>query len=116
MSNVEFDSFKFSTEPVAQGAWDAHGGLKGNHSKNFEAVDKPIAGLLKDLKRRGLLDSTIVIFASEFGRTPGTQGADGRDHHIYGFSVWMAGGGIKGGSFTAKPTKSDFTRSRIDTT
>lgn len=79
------------------GAWDAHGGLKTNHTNNFKAVDKPIAGLLKDLKQRGLLDSTIVLFASEFGRTPGTQGADGRDHHIYGFSVWMAGGGIKGG-------------------
>jgi hypothetical protein len=79
------------------GAWDAHGGLKANHENNFKAVDKPIAGLLKDLKQRGLLESTIVLFASEFGRTPGTQGADGRDHHIYGFSVWMAGGGIKGG-------------------
>ena len=79
------------------GAWDAHSGLKANHERNFKAVDKPIAGLLKDLKRRGLLDSTIVLFASEFGRTPGSQGADGRDHHIYGFSVWMAGGGIKGG-------------------
>lgn len=79
------------------GAWDAHGGLKGNHERNFKAVDKPIAGLLKDLKQRGLLDSTLVLFASEFGRTPGTQGSDGRDHHIYGFSVWMAGGGIKGG-------------------
>jgi hypothetical protein len=79
------------------GAWDAHGGLKANHTSNFKAVDKPIAGLLTDLKRRGLLDSTIVLFASEFGRTPGTQGADGRDHHIFGFSVWMAGGGIKGG-------------------
>ncbi|MFM9959761.1 MAG: DUF1501 domain-containing protein [Planctomycetaceae bacterium] len=79
------------------GVWDAHGGLKANHSRNFKAVDKPIAGLLKDLKQRGLLDSTLVLFASEFGRTPGTQGADGRDHHIYGFSVWMAGGGIQGG-------------------
>ena len=79
------------------GAWDAHGGLKANHEKNFKAVDKPVAGLLKDLKQRGLLDETLVIFASEFGRTPGSQGADGRDHHIYGFSVWMAGGGIKGG-------------------
>ena len=56
-------------------------------------MDKPIAGLLKDLKRRGLLDETIVLFASEFGRTPGTQGSDGRDHHIYGFSVFMAGMG-----------------------
>lgn len=79
------------------GVWDAHSGLKTNHEKNFKAVDKPIAGLLQDLKRRGLLDSTIVLFASEFGRTPGTQGSDGRDHHIYGFSVWMAGGGIQGG-------------------
>ena len=71
---------------------------KAIYSGNFKAVDKPIAGLLKDSgSGRGLLDSTIVIFASEFGRTPGTQGADGRDHHIYGFSVWMAGGGIKGG-------------------
>ncbi len=79
------------------GAWDAHGGLKTNHGNNCRAVDKPIAGLLKDLKQRGLLDETIVLFASEFGRTPGSQGSDGRDHHIYGFSVWMAGGGIKGG-------------------
>ena len=60
-------------------------------------VDKPIAGLLTDLKRRGLLDDTIVVWATEFGRTPVRQGADGRDHHNYGFSVWMAGGGIKGG-------------------
>ncbi len=79
------------------GKWDAHGGLKANHSANFKAVDKPIAGLLRDLKQRGLLDSTIVIFATEFGRTPASQGTDGRDHHPYGFSVWMAGGGIKGG-------------------
>lgn len=79
------------------GVWDAHGGLKANHERNFKAVDKPIAGLLKDLKQRGLLDSTIVLFASEFGRTPGSQGSDGRDHHIFGFSVWMAGGGVKGG-------------------
>jgi hypothetical protein len=79
------------------GAWDAHGGLKANHANNCRAVDRPIAGLLKDLKRRGLLDDTLVVFGTEFGRTPGTQGSDGRDHHIYGFSVWMAGGGVKGG-------------------
>ena len=71
--------------------------LKANHETNFKAVDKPVAGLLKDLKQRGLLESTIVIFATEFGRTPASQGTDGRDHHPYGFSVWMAGGGIKGG-------------------
>ena len=79
------------------GVWDAHGGLKANHERNFRAVDKPIGGLLRDLKQRGLLDSTLVLFASEFGRTPGTQGSDGRDHHIYGFSVWLAGGGVRGG-------------------
>jgi hypothetical protein len=79
------------------GAWDAHGGLKANHARNCGQVDQPIAGLLKDLKRRGLLKETLVVFATEFGRTPGSQGADGRDHHIYGFSVWLAGGGVKGG-------------------
>lgn len=79
------------------GVWDAHSSLKHNHEVNFKAVDKPVAGLLKDLKQRGLLDSTIVIFATEFGRTPASQGTDGRDHHPYGFSVWMAGGGIKRG-------------------
>lgn len=79
------------------GAWDAHSGLKANHSSLALAVDQPIGGLLADLNRRGLLEETLVVFATEFGRTPGSQGADGRDHHIYGFSVWMAGGGIKGG-------------------
>jgi len=79
------------------GAWDAHGALKGNHQGNALAVDQPIGALLEDLSRRGLLDETLVVFATEFGRTPGSQGSDGRDHHIFGFSVWMAGGGIKGG-------------------
>jgi uncharacterized protein (DUF1501 family) len=82
----------------AAGAWDSHAGLKTNHGKLAAQVDKPIAGLLQDLKQRGLLHDTLVVFATEFGRTPGTQGADGRDHHPYGFSVWMAGGGIKGGT------------------
>jgi uncharacterized protein (DUF1501 family) len=79
------------------GAWDAHSGLKGNHEKLSRAVDQPTGALLEDLARRGLLDDTLVVFATEFGRTPGSQGSDGRDHHIYGFSVWMAGGGIRGG-------------------
>lgn len=79
------------------GAWDAHGGLKNNHTTLCAQVDKPIAGLLRDLKQRGLLDETIVVLGTEFGRTPGAQGSDGRDHHPYGFSVMMAGGGIKGG-------------------
>ncbi len=82
----------------AAGEWDAHGGLKANHEKLSAQVDKPIAGLLKDLKARGMLEDTLVVFGTEFGRTPGSQGADGRDHHPYGFSVWMAGGGIKGGT------------------
>jgi hypothetical protein len=79
------------------GGWDAHGKLKQNHGSNCARVDRPIAGLLKDLKQRGLLDETIVVWATEFGRTPGAENADGRDHHPYGFSVWLAGGGIKGG-------------------
>ncbi|MSR59128.1 MAG: DUF1501 domain-containing protein [Planctomycetaceae bacterium] len=79
------------------GAWDAHSALKANHSTLCAQVDKPFAGLLKDLKQRGLLDETIVVLGTEFGRTPGAQGGDGRDHHPYGFSVVMAGGGIKGG-------------------
>ena len=82
----------------AAGAWDAHKGLKANHTKLAAQVDLPIAGLLKDLKQRGMLDETLVVFATEFGRTPGSQGADGRDHHPFGFSVWMAGGGITGGT------------------
>jgi Protein of unknown function (DUF1501) len=90
------------------GVWDAHGGLKANHSTNCKAVDQPIAGLLKDLKRTGLLKETIVVFASEFGRTPGTQGSDGRDHHIFGFSVWMAGGGLKAGIVHGKTDEIGF--------
>jgi hypothetical protein len=79
------------------GAWDAHGGLKAGHTKLAAEVDKPTAGLLRDLKQRGLLEDTIVCWGSEFGRTPGAQGSDGRDHHPYGFTAWLAGGGVKGG-------------------
>jgi len=78
-------------------AWDAHKDLKKNHSGLAAKVDKPIAGPLKDLKQRGLLDETIVVWATEFGRTPGAEASNGRDHHPFGFSVWMAGGGIKPG-------------------
>jgi hypothetical protein len=80
------------------GSWDAHGSLRQNHTSQCRQVDRPIAGLIKDLKRRGLLDETLIVWATEFGRTPGAEGGDGRDHHPYGFSVWMAGGGIKGGT------------------
>jgi hypothetical protein len=88
------------TMPVYPGdpdSWDAHGGLKKNHEANARAVDQPTAALLRDLKARGLLDSTLVVFAGEFGRTPFAQGADGRDHNPFGFSVWLAGGGVNGG-------------------
>jgi hypothetical protein len=81
----------------AAGAWDSHSNLQTSHANLSGQVDRPVAGLLKDLKQRGLLEETIVVFATEFGRTPGSQGANGRDHHPYGFSVWMAGGGLKGG-------------------
>jgi len=77
--------------------WDAHSALQKNHSTRCKAVDRPIAGLIKDLKRQGMLDETLVVWATEFGRTPGAEKSDGRDHHPYGFSVWMAGGGLKGG-------------------
>jgi len=78
--------------------WDQHSQLKKGHEQNAAAVDQPIAGLLRDLKSRGLLESTLVVFAGEFGRTPFAQGADGRDHNPFGFSVWFAGGGVKGGT------------------
>jgi len=79
------------------GGWDAHSKLRQNHQANCEAVDGPIAGLIQDLKQRGMLDETLVVWATEFGRTPGAENSDGRDHHPYGFSVWLAGGGVKGG-------------------
>jgi Protein of unknown function (DUF1501) len=79
------------------GAWDSHGQLRAGHSSLCKQVDQPIGGLLLDLKRRGLLDETLVVWATEFGRTPGSQNGDGRDHHPFGFSIWMAGGGVKGG-------------------
>ena len=78
------------------GEWDAHSDIKANHGKLAQQVDAPIAGLLKDLKQRGMLDETLVVFGTEFGRTPGAEGT-GRDHHPQGFSAWLAGGGIKGG-------------------
>lgn len=78
--------------------WDQHRDLKGGHSRNALAVDQPISALIQDLKSRGLLDSTLIVFCGEFGRTPFAQGKNGRDHNPQGFSMWMAGGGIKGGT------------------
>lgn len=87
------------TIPMVDGyqRWDAHGGLVKNHGDNARAVDQPIAGLLADLDQRGLLDSTLVVWSGEFGRTPFAQGSDGRDHNEFGFSAWMAGGGVRPG-------------------
>jgi hypothetical protein len=77
--------------------WDQHGGLAAELPNNCAATDKPIAGLLKDLKSRGMLDDTLVIWGGEFGRTPTTEGKDGREHHPFGFTMWLAGGGVRGG-------------------
>ena len=78
--------------------WDQHSDLKGGHEKNALATDLPVAGLLTDLQARGLLEETLVIWGGEFGRTPAREGtANGRDHHPYGFTMWLAGGGVKGG-------------------
>jgi hypothetical protein len=77
--------------------WDAHSKIESNHSGLCRATDKPIAGLLKDLKSRGLLDETLVVWGGEFGRTPQSEKGDGRDHNPWGFTMWMAGGGVKGG-------------------
>lgn len=87
------------TIPMVDGysRWDAHGNIAHNHGINARAVDQPIAGLLRDLRSRGLLDETLVLWAGEFGRTPFAQGSDGRDHNEHGFSVWMAGGGVRPG-------------------
>jgi hypothetical protein len=77
--------------------WDQHGGLTKELPNNCVATDKPVAGLLKDLKARGLLEDTLVVWGGEFGRTPTAEGTDGREHHPFGFTMWLAGGGIKSG-------------------
>src|SRR5205085_2000950 len=78
------------------GAWDAHSEIKANHGQLATQIDKPIAGLIKDLKQRGMLDDTMVVIGTEFGRTPGAEGT-GRDHHPQGFCAVTAGGGLKRG-------------------
>jgi Protein of unknown function (DUF1501) len=83
---------------VGADRWDQHSDLKSGHERNARATDKPIAALLADLKARGLFESTLVVWAGEFGRTPMAQGTDGRDHNPYGFTIWLAGAGIKGGT------------------
>jgi hypothetical protein len=87
--------------PSPYGVWDSHQKLKENHTKLCATIDLPVAGLIADLKERGLLDETLVVFCTEFGRTPGLEqragGIDGRDHHPNGFTIWLAGGGVKRG-------------------
>lgn len=82
---------------VGRDRWDQHGDLKGGHTHNARAVDQPIAALLADLEQRGLLQETLVVWAGEFGRTPFSQGDNGRDHNPFGYSIWLAGGGVQGG-------------------
>ncbi len=93
-AGVRFVQVNFS---YPRNYWDAHGDLRNNHTSNAAKVDQPVAALLQDLKTRGLLQDTLVVFATEFGRTPAAQGSDGRDHHPHAFSIWLAGGGIRGG-------------------
>jgi hypothetical protein len=83
---------------VGHDRWDQHSNLKGGHTENALAVDQPIGALLADLKQRGLFQETLVVCSGEFGRTPFAQGSDGRDHNPFGFSLWLAGGGVKGGT------------------
>ena len=83
--------------------WDAHSDIEENHVRKASETDRPVAALLKDLKRRGLLDSTLVVWGGEFGRSPEAESGRGRDHHNLGFTMWMAGGGIKGGKVVSAP-------------
>ena len=82
---------------LSHGDWDQHRNLKADHARHARAIDKPISGLLADLKARGLLEDTLVIWGGEFGRTPHAQNGDGRDHNNKGYSIWMAGAGIRPG-------------------
>jgi len=99
---VRFIELSCLTKNIGAGGaanpWDQHGALKEGHTAMAYQVDQPIAALIGDLRDRGLLDQTLIVWAGEFGRTPFSQGGDGRDHNPYGFSVWLAGGGVKGGT------------------
>ena len=99
---VRFVELSCLTENIGAGGaanpWDQHGDLARGHAAMAHQVDQPIAALLKDLKQRGLLEETLVVWAGEFGRTPFSQGGTGRDHNPYGFSIWLAGGGVRGGT------------------
>jgi uncharacterized protein (DUF1501 family) len=92
--------------------WDAHTKIEKNHTEMCLSMDKPVAGLLKDLKSRGLLDETLVLWGGEFGRTPQSEKGDGRDHNPTGFTMWMAGGGVKGGQAIGTTDEVGAPRSR----
>jgi len=89
---------ELTINPAGHDRWDQHSNLQNGHTDNAAMVDQPISGLIRDLKSRGMLDETLIVFAGEFGRTPFAQGKNGRDHNPQGFSIWMAGGGSKGGA------------------
>lgn len=99
---VRFIELSCLTKDIGAGGaanpWDQHSALEKGHRAMAGQVDRPIAGLIRDLRDRGLLDETLIVWAGEFGRTPFSQGSDGRDHNPFGFSVWIAGGGVRGGS------------------
>jgi hypothetical protein len=99
---VRFIELSCMTRSIGAGGaanpWDQHGDLEKGHQAMAKQVDQPIAALIQDLRTRGLLDETLLVWAGEFGRTPFSQGSNGRDHNPYGFSVWLAGGGVKGGT------------------
>ena len=95
-SSAEFGFVQLYSGDV--NGWDAHDDVETNHATMCGRTDKPVAGLLKDLKRRGLLSSTLVIWGGEFGRMPMSESGKGRDHNPHGFCYWMAGGGVKGGT------------------
>lgn len=95
---------------VRVGGWDAHGNIKSNHTRQAARTDQPIAALLADLKQRGMLDSTLVVWGGEFGRTPTMEGrANGRDHSPAGYSVWLAGGGVQGGQIIGETDPLGYT-------
>ncbi len=96
-AGVQFVEITCPSTHANNSPWDQHGELKLRHAENARITDQPVAALVRDLKRRGLLDDTLVVWAGEMGRTPHSSGTDGRDHHVSGYSIWMAGGGIKGG-------------------
>jgi len=96
-AGVRFVEVTCPTTHANNSPWDQHGELRRRHAENARITDQPVAALLIDLKRRGLLDETLVVWAGEMGRTPHSSGNDGRDHHVSGYTIWMAGGGIRGG-------------------